>query len=647
MSRAAIVAFGAVSALGEGHAAIAVPAPFEEPRIAVGRDEVLERAGLTRPFAARAPVPSVEGTDRALTLLDHASAGCLEDLHRVLPDFRSLRAGIALGTSSGGMLTSERMFDELREGLCPAPSAKSGQYTYFAGVGRVAEAFGLASAKATLVLGACASSSIAIGLGLAWLEEDAVDLVIAGGYDAVGVLVAAGFEAIRATSKDGVMRPFCAARDGLVLGEGAGLVALVRHGVVGDSAVKGYVRGFGASSDAVHLTAPDRTGSGLGRAARSALDEAGDIGPIGLVSAHGTATEFNDAAEGKAIATALEGRSTGELRDVVVHAFKPQIGHTLGAAGVLESLSCLDAMARGISPATAEAGSATSQGFPRRLSRSEPGQARAALKLSAAFGGANASLVFSSESGPQSASAFVPRKVYLTRAAHIDLEPSLDELEALSGVPMEKLARTCRLSRFALGAVGTLRGNVGALDGAGIVLGHGLATHETNALFWEGIRKRGARFAEPRRFPFTSPNAACGECSIAYRLTGPGFAVGLGEVGGLEALSVAATLVRGGRADRIVVVVADDVGPASRHELEGPSGAVALLVTAAIVPDVVCYELVSAEVTVAPSTSSGISEGPLAPAHASLVTLAKDSPGDSLESGPSRGVFGRVRLARV
>ncbi len=640
----AIVAFGAISALGEGGEAVAVPAVGDEPRLAVARDEVLEQAGLTRPFAARAPVASVEGTDRALTLLDHASKGCLDQLGRVLPGFRTLRVGIALGTSSGGMLTSERMFDELREGRSPALSAKSGQYTYFAGVRRVAESFGLASAKAALVLGACASSSIAIGLGLAWLEEDSVDLVIAGGFDALGVLVAAGFEAIRATSKDGVMRPFCADRDGLVLGEGAGLVALVRPALVAPSLVLGYVRGFGASSDAVHLTAPDRTGSGLGRAARLALDEAGDVGAIGLVSAHATATEFNDAAEAKAIATAFDGRPAHELRDVVVHAFKPQIGHTLGAAGVLESLACLDAMARKIAPATAEASSAASQGWPRRVSRSEPGDARSALKLSAAFGGANASIVLSSEPGLTSR-AFVPKKVYLTRAVHVEDEPPLDELDALTGIPREKLARTCRISRFALGALGRLRDLVGPLDGAGIVLGHALATHETNALFWEGIRKRGARLAEPRRFPFTSPNAACGECSIAYRLTGPGFAVGLGEVGGLEALSVAATLVRGGRADRLVVVAADDVGPASRHELEGPSGAVALVVTANPVASV--HELLSAEVTVTPSALAAPSEGPLAPAHRALLPLAEDSAVMSLESGPSRGVFGRVRLARV
>jgi hypothetical protein len=118
----------------------------------------------------------------------------------------------------------------------------------------------------------------------------------------------------------------------------------------------------------------------------------------------------------------------------------------------------------------------------------------------------------------------------------------------------------------------------------------------------------------------------------------------LGEAGGLEALSVAATLVRSGRAERLVVVAADDVGPASLHELEGPSGAVALVVTA--VPTDGVHELLSAEVTVTPAPS-GLAEGPLAPAHRALLPLTEESAVESLESGPSRGVFGRVRLARV
>jgi 3-oxoacyl-[acyl-carrier-protein] synthase-1/3-oxoacyl-[acyl-carrier-protein] synthase II len=110
-----------------------------------------------------------------------------------------------------------------------------------------------------------------------------------------------------------------------------------------------------------------------------------------------------------------------------------------------------------------------------------------------------------------------------------------------------------------------------------------LATLETNALFAARIRERGAAMAEPRRFPYTSPNAVAGECSIAFGLTGPSFSVGGGPHAGLEALSTAAVLLEAGDADRIVVVAVDEVGDATRA-LWGEAishGAVALLLSVA------------------------------------------------------------------
>lgn len=637
----AVVAFGAISGLGEGEAAIRVPAPGETPTIAIARDDELTRAGLTRPFVARAHISfDNQDEDRALTLLDRAAKGCAEMLDEVLPGWRELRVGLCLGTSSGGLRSCERLFDgedlEAIERL-----EKSGQFTYFSSASRLVSVLGLRPSMASLVLGACASSTLAIGLGTCWLDDGRCDLVLAGGYDAVGVFVAAGFEAIRATSKEGVMRPFCVDRDGLVLGEGAGLVALMRGR---HPQALGYVRGFGASSDAVHLTAPDRTGRGLARAARAAMAVAGSELAIGLVSAHATATDFNDAAESRAIATVLESSPGEGAYDATVHAYKPQIGHTLGAAGVLEALAALFALRRGILPATAFGagvlGDARS-GLARPLRASLPGTARTALKLSAAFGGANAALVLSLEPREGESGREVSRPVFVSRGEHVTDAPPLDLLAAMTSTPKDKLARTDRLSRLALFAVGKLAASVGSLEGAGIVLGHGLATHESNALFWSGIKRRGASLAEPRRFPFTSPNAACGECSIAYRLTGPGLAVGLGAAGGLEALSVAADLVRAGHADRLVVVACDDVGVASSGLVSGPSGAVAVLVSATA-HGAGYAQLVDSVIEVGHGT--GLPDGPLVPAHAALVALCEDVPPALLETGPSWGVFGRVRL---
>ena len=160
---------------------------------------------------------------------------------------------------------------------------------------------------------------------------------------------------------------------------------------------------------------------------------------------------------------------------------------------------------------------------------------------------------------------------------------------------LDGLAGPCQFAQLVirqgrqLGAVGALRDRLGGarLAGAGIVVGHSLATLDGNAAFWAGGRARGARGFEPRRFPATSPNAAGGECAIAYGLTGPSFGVGASLAGGLEALAVACDLVAAGDAERMVVVAADEVGEASRALLgfagwpSLTSGAVATLVEVA------------------------------------------------------------------
>src|SRR5262249_8462434 len=118
--------------------------------------------------------------------------------------------------------------------------------------------------------------------------------------------------------------------------------------------VRVWVTGFGASCDARHLTAPDPGGEALANAARAALGDAGvEASRIGLVSAHGTATAQNDAAQAAAIA-----RIFGPEPNVPVFALKGTVGHTLGAAGALELLATADAMTRGVCPASAGEGAA-------------------------------------------------------------------------------------------------------------------------------------------------------------------------------------------------------------------------------------------------------------------------------------------------
>ena len=172
------------------------------------------------------------------------------------------------------------------------------------------------------------------------------------------------------------------------------------------------------------------------------------------------------------------------------------------------------------------------------------------------------------------------------------------------------------------------------------MVGHAFATVETNAAY-HARRKRGPRAAEPRRFPYTTPNAVAGECGVIFRLTGPGLAVASGLHGGVEALGIAVELVRAGDADRMVVVAVDESGPASSALASGaslpapPSGAVALLVST----ERTSYARVDG-VTLALADLPPAAWGP--PGHLALAALARGGPppGEVASASP----WGRARV---
>ena len=640
---AAIIALGAVSALGEGLAAGGVGEIGARARVAIAHDEDLARAGLARPFAARIPHARKDGSDPAAVLLTQALLACAADLDLVRPGWRKERVGLSLGTSSGAMNGAARFFSAIRE-RAPTPEEAVGA-TYFAPMVASSKALGLlAFAPATLLLVACAASTIAIGLGNRWLAEDACDLVIAGGFDALSVFVASGFEVLRATTAAVPPRPFLVGRDGMSLGEGAAVLALVPAGRVSSKTpgVRAFVSGFGASSDAVHLTAPDRTGGGLARAGRAALADAGLPGrSVDLVSAHATATPFNDTAEARALEAMLGTDHTNPL----IFPVKSQIGHTLGAAGALETIGCLDAMARGVFPATPEVSPVDGALPGRLLATATAGRIDVAIKLSAAFGGANAALVITREA-PTSAPVRPRRAAYISRAVAILEEPRPSELASRVGWGLDKITRGDDLVRYALAAVAKLEDALGSLKGAGVVVGHAYATLETNRLFYGRLRDRGARFVEPRRFAYTSPNAVAGECSVAFGLTGPGLAVSSGLHGAVEALAVAAQLVRAGDADALIVIGVDDVGPAV-HALASAasygqvhSGAVALLVTSAASP----YAQIG-EIDLRLAHGSPSEPDPVG--HAALLPLTEARAPESVRGSSPWGACARVSFLAV
>jgi 3-oxoacyl-[acyl-carrier-protein] synthase II len=582
-ARAVAIAVGAVSPLGSGERAYDLTALGEAAPVAVRRDEAMASAGFLKPFCARVPDEHLQpADDRADALIDAALEQLLAGLAGTGILEGRARVGLAIGTSSGGMRSAERLFEARRAGTEP-PLSLLASATYFAPFRRLrdrAEASGMRVVKSVQIVNACAASTWAIGVGLSWLRREAVDVVIAGGYDAFGHFVAAGFEALRATGAKPAA-PFCLGRDGMALGEGAGFIALVREGEDRGKPAHFLVSGFGASTDAVHITAPDRTGAGLLRAAQAALSDA-QIEPaaIGLVSAHATATPYNDAMEARAIRSAM-----GD-HDPVIHPMKAQIGHALGAAGVLETLAASRAVAHGVAPAAAGQGERDPDAPARTLAQAEALSETAALKLSAAFGGMNAALVVErAGTGEGRVAPRSARRAYVKAAAAVRVGDAAVVSEA-TGHEVDKLLRIDELSLLGATAVAQLARS--DLAGGGIVLGHALATVDINERFYARILAKGPPSAEPRLFPPTSPNLMPGQIAILFGLTGPSAATVSGPNGALDPLLLAAELVASGATERVVVCALDLLGPTSSSILAGAfpdaadvtTGAVAALVDA-------------------------------------------------------------------
>jgi 3-oxoacyl-[acyl-carrier-protein] synthase II len=262
------------------------------------------------------------------------------------------RVGCVLGTGIGGIQTLVDGQDTLRErgGQFVSPLSVPLMMSN-AGAGALSMRHDLRG-PSFAVSSACASGAHAIGSALRMLQAGEADAVIAGGSEAgLTPLARSAFVALDALSQTGISRPFDARRDGFVMGEGAAVMVLEREaGARARGArVLGTIRGYGASSDAHHLTAPREDGLGQAAAMHAALGDAGvDATQIDYVNAHGTSTPLNDRAETQAIKLALGDHA----RRIPVSSAKSAIGHLLGAAGAVEAVATLLALRDRIAPPT-------------------------------------------------------------------------------------------------------------------------------------------------------------------------------------------------------------------------------------------------------------------------------------------------------
>ena len=246
---------------------------------------------------------------------------------------------------------------------------------------------------------ACATGNHCIGDAYRIIQRGEADVMIAGGTEAaITPLGVAGFAASRALSTRNdeptkACRPFERDRDGFVLGEGAGIVVLesLEHARRRGAAIYAELVGYGATADAYHITAPSEDGEGAARCMRLALEEA-SISPseVGYINAHATSTAA-DAVETMAIKRAFGDAA----RRIPISSTKSMTGHLLGAAGGVEAVFTLLAMARGVLPPTInyeQPDPACDLDYIPNTARSA--RVDVALSNSFGFGGTNACLLF-------------------------------------------------------------------------------------------------------------------------------------------------------------------------------------------------------------------------------------------------------------
>ncbi len=314
-------------------------------------------AGQVRDFdpAAWMPAKDVKKMDPFIHYGVAASNMAMQDAGLTVEESNAERIGVLIGSGIGGILGIEEQTIKYHEGgvrkISPfyVPSTiinmLPGQITLLHGI----------KGPNFSAVSACATANHSIGMAMRMIQYGDADVMIAGGAErgssptAVGGFCAMKAMSTRNDDPTRASRPWDADRDGFVLGDGAGILILeeYEHAKARGARIYCELAGFGASSDAFHMTAPSENGDGPARCMTSAFNDAGiDVEQIGYLNAHGTSTPLGDLAETLAIKRAL-----GD------HAYKTMVssttsmtGHLLGAAGGVEAIFSVMALNTGIIP---------------------------------------------------------------------------------------------------------------------------------------------------------------------------------------------------------------------------------------------------------------------------------------------------------
>ncbi|MER5732890.1 beta-ketoacyl-[acyl-carrier-protein] synthase family protein [Streptomyces sp. NPDC002138] len=499
------------------------------------------------------------------------------------------RWGVAFGSCNGGLRSAELLARRAADGTAPEDD---GRHYLLVPPQAIAEAlssaFGLKGPSLS-VNTACASGAHAIAHATDAISAGRADAMLVGGSDAFTETAFAGFTSLQSLSTKPAA-PYSRDRDGLSLGEGAGMLVLAEESVAraAGAPILAEVLGYGLSADGYHATAPHPKGEGAARAIRGALDSAG-IAPedVGYVNGHGTGTPKNDSAESNAVRAAF-----GEAaQKTALSSSKSMIGHLLGAAGAVEAIVTVKALVEQIAPPTANfTGVDPKCGLD---AVPDPGRSlamNAALSNNFAFAGANACVAFGWPSGHRFTVPAPPAAEKIVITGFAAITSAGDGADALwrawsEGVPLGvdedglSVARAAfdphahieprvarRMDRLGQLAVASCKGalehaGLTADERVGVVLGTGLGPMRSIEEFLLPVLGGCPSHGSPAVFPNTVFNAAAGQVAMNVGAKGPTSTVTTGHAAGASALTVAHDLLLQHRADAVLCPAVEDLSP--------------------------------------------------------------------------------------
>lgn len=262
--------------------------------------------------------------------------------------FAPARVGVCLGTTLGGMISATSYYERKARTTHQHATLLYDYPLYSAGA-RIIGEYGFGGPNLAFST-ACSSGNVAMGYAADLIKHGRLDMMLTGGVDTMAKITVAGFNSLKNVSGEAI-RPFDKNRSGVILGEGAAIFCIESAASARSRGVTplAEILGYGMSTDAYHMTAPDATGRGPALAMSRALVNAGIAAErIGYINAHGTGTRHNDETETRAIKKVFGERAA----TIPISSTKSMHGHALGATGAIEAAAIVGALRGAFVPPT-------------------------------------------------------------------------------------------------------------------------------------------------------------------------------------------------------------------------------------------------------------------------------------------------------